>query len=216
MKDNGRLAIWNDCAAGWEEDYEDWYQSEHLFERLGVPGFRLGRRYRAVAAERTYFTYYETAGPETLSTPAYLERLENPTVWTQRMMSDAFTNMSRTVCACRWQVGVMRGAFAVTLSSADRLAEPEFEALLDSVAEQPSVARAELWVAAEDDGRPQSREEEMRGGDEKIAVCTLFETLREDDARELAACLEARLDFEGGRVDVYQLLCELSAEQLQR
>ena len=41
----GILALWNDCAEGKLETYEHWYASEHLFERLGIPGVVVGRRY---------------------------------------------------------------------------------------------------------------------------------------------------------------------------
>jgi hypothetical protein len=43
----GILAIWNDCARGTDAEFEHWFQSEHLAERLAVPGFRLGRRHEA-------------------------------------------------------------------------------------------------------------------------------------------------------------------------
>ena len=35
----GILAIWNDCRAGREAEFEAWFQGEHLLERLAVPGF---------------------------------------------------------------------------------------------------------------------------------------------------------------------------------
>ncbi|GIR54406.1 MAG: hypothetical protein CM15mP62_18770 [Rhodospirillaceae bacterium] len=48
MYGSGVLAIWNDCAVGSEETYEKWYQTEHLPERLSIPGFKNGRRYQAL------------------------------------------------------------------------------------------------------------------------------------------------------------------------
>ena len=36
----GVLALWNDCAPGQESAYEHWYQTEHLFERVGIAGSR--------------------------------------------------------------------------------------------------------------------------------------------------------------------------------
>ncbi|MGD8477411.1 MAG: hypothetical protein PVI98_09690, partial [Burkholderiales bacterium] len=62
----GVLAIWNDCLPEVEKQYEDWYMHQHLPERVGVPGFRIGRRYQALAAEPRYFTYYDTDTPEVL------------------------------------------------------------------------------------------------------------------------------------------------------
>ena len=34
----GILAIFNNVAAGREAEFEEWFQHEHLQERLGVPG----------------------------------------------------------------------------------------------------------------------------------------------------------------------------------
>jgi hypothetical protein len=62
----GILAVWNDCAPGSEGQYEAWYRGEHLPERVGIPGFRGGWRYRAIDAEPEYFTFYETDTPEVL------------------------------------------------------------------------------------------------------------------------------------------------------
>ena len=110
----GRLAIWNDCAPGREAEYETWYQGEHLPERLAVPGILRGRRYEAIAGEPHYFTYYETVSPGVFASPEYLERVENPTPMTRKIMSGIFIDMSRTVCrrvACH---GDTRGAVAVT------------------------------------------------------------------------------------------------------
>ena len=78
MSPKGILALWNDCAKGKEALYERWYQTEHLAERLAIPGSLRGRRYQAVNAIHGYFTYYETATPEVLISEPYLEILNNP------------------------------------------------------------------------------------------------------------------------------------------
>jgi hypothetical protein len=55
----GILAIFNNAAPGREAEFEEWFQHEHLQERLGVPGFLLGgRRYEAVQGEPRYFNFY--------------------------------------------------------------------------------------------------------------------------------------------------------------
>ena len=46
----GILAIFNDCRAGREAEFEAWFQGEHLIERLAVPGFLFGRRHKAFRA----------------------------------------------------------------------------------------------------------------------------------------------------------------------
>ena len=56
----GILAIWNDCASGSEAEYEHWYRTEHLAERVAVDGFVAGWRYVAIDAQPKYFTHYAT------------------------------------------------------------------------------------------------------------------------------------------------------------
>src|SRR5690606_25861722 len=94
----GILAIWNGCRPGREAEFEHWYQSEHLPERLAVPGFLLGRRYEAVVGSPRYYCCYLTQSPQVLISPAYLERLNAPTPMTQRVMSEMFIDMTRALC----------------------------------------------------------------------------------------------------------------------
>ena len=93
----GILSIWNDMDVEHEDFYEQWYMNEHFPERLGVPGFRRGRRYEAVEADRMYFSFYELDSPDVLFSEAYLARLNAPTAWTQRIMSVVLKGMFRTV-----------------------------------------------------------------------------------------------------------------------
>ena len=41
----GILAIFNNVAPGREAEFEEWFQHEHLAERIAVPGFLIGRRH---------------------------------------------------------------------------------------------------------------------------------------------------------------------------
>ena len=43
----GILAIFNNVAHGREAEFEEWFQHEHLPERIAIPGFLMGRRYEA-------------------------------------------------------------------------------------------------------------------------------------------------------------------------
>lgn len=60
----------------------DWWTNEHLPERLSTPGFLRARRYcyRDEAQNTTdYLTLYETETLETLTSEAYMDKLNNPT-----------------------------------------------------------------------------------------------------------------------------------------
>ena len=90
MSGLGILAIFNDVAAGREAEFDEWFQSEHLIERLGVPGFLFGRRHKAISGSAAYFNFYLVESPEVLTSKAYLERLDNPTPMTKKIMSEVF------------------------------------------------------------------------------------------------------------------------------
>ena len=90
----GVLAIWCDVDTDDLEQFSTWYR-EHLPERVGIPGFLSGRRYQAVGSPTPRFlTVYGTETLDVLASPAYLERLNNPTDLTRQTVP-LLKNMTR-------------------------------------------------------------------------------------------------------------------------
>jgi len=202
----GILAIWNDVNPGREADFDRWFQTEHLVERLGVPGFLYGRRHEAISGANRYFNLYVVEGPEVLTSKAYLERLDNPTPMTRMVMSEVFINMNRTICRRVARRGDFRGSYAVTVRFNEAADEAALAALMEDLVRDPAIASAELWVAAEAGG-PVSMEEKLRGGDRKIKACLMIDTLRQQPAEALGARMAK--DFPQAEVGVYRVLCQL-------
>lgn len=71
-----------------EEEFNAWYDDEHLPERLAVPGYRSARRWVAdgVPGRGKYLATYELDSAGVLQSDAYLQRLNNPTPWTKRCL----------------------------------------------------------------------------------------------------------------------------------
>ncbi|HEY5965983.1 MAG TPA: hypothetical protein VIU42_18365 [Xanthobacteraceae bacterium] len=205
----GILAIWNSVAPGLEGDFEEWYQHEHFHERIGVPGFLTGRRYEAVRGTPPYFCIYLTQSPAVLKSPAYIERLNNPTPQTRKIMSGPFRDMVRTVCGLTARFGAMRGSVAVTARFTVPPANSALEAVARELSADKAVACAEVWTAQSKADFPVSEEERLRGGDARIEACLMVETLRVPDAETVAASLSQR--FPGTTVGIYRLLCEIRA-----
>jgi len=206
---NGILAIFNDVAPGREDEFETWFQHEHLAERLAVPGFLIGRRYEALSGDRRFFNYYVTDAVDVLASPAYLARVNDPTPLTRRIMSAVFKNMIRTVCARSYVRGHMRGAAAVALRFDMAPDQAALRGAVDHLIADKAVVCGEIWTAADPAHLPQSAEERLRGGDRRIAACLLIETLRAEDAERIATELQAQ--FPQATVGTYRLLCELRA-----
>src|SRR5438067_11317252 len=88
IKRRGLLLTMTEPPAAMEEEFNAWYDAEHLPERLAIPGFRSARRWVAEVApgEGKYLATYELDGPGVLQSPAYLERFANATPWTRRCL----------------------------------------------------------------------------------------------------------------------------------
>jgi len=203
----GILAIWNDCRAGREAEFEAWFQGEHLQERLAVPGFLFGRRHAALSGSPAYFNFYLVESPAVLTSKPYLERLDNPTPMTKKIMSEVFLNMNRTVCHRTARRGAFRGAYAVTVRFNDQPDAGALTALAETLVQDPSVASCEIWTAVDPAGQPVSMEEKLRGGDKKIKACLMVDTLRQSNAEKLAERLSK--DLAGAETGVFRVLCQL-------
>ena len=205
----GILAIFNNVAPGREADFEEWFQHEHLAERLAVPGFLLGRRHEAVSGTRRFFNFYVTQSIEVLKSTAYLERLDHPTPMTRMVMSEIFKDMIRTVCHRTLRLGAMRGTAVLAVRFGERPAEATLRATIERLMQDKAVACGEIWSAADAREFPVSEEERLRGGDRKIAACLLVETLRVAEAEKIAVTLQS--EYPQAEIGVYRLLCEIGA-----
>ena len=204
--EQGILAIWNDVRPGQEAAFDAWFQGEHLLERLSVPGFKFVRRHEALVGAPRYFNFYIVDNPDVLTSKPYLERLDNPTPMTKKIMTEAFINMNRTVCHRAPRRGHFSGAFAVTVRFNDAPDMAKVTSLADELVQDTKIAGCELWTAVETGGAPVSAEEKLRGGDKKIKACLVADTLRKDEAETLAARLAKQ--FPDAEVGIYAVLCQ--------
>jgi hypothetical protein len=92
-----------------EEDFNRWYDREHLEERVAIEGFIEARRYVAEEGAPKYLCLYSTEQIEVLDSPAYKTRLANPTEWSKKTMA-RFKNMIRSVARITISRGNGRGA----------------------------------------------------------------------------------------------------------
>ncbi|MFV0298930.1 MAG: hypothetical protein ACK5JT_22740 [Hyphomicrobiaceae bacterium] len=181
---HGILSIWNDYPADDLDQYERWYMTEHFPERLGVPGFLRGRRYRAIEADRTYFTFYELTTPGVLFSEAYLERLDDPTAWTTHAMQN-WGSMFRTVCHRTARAGHAVGGFAAVarFDGPVNISRGQAAHIREQLAD-PRVVAVDLWHAASEQNAPTREASQRREADLNITAAILIETTCEKSARD--------------------------------
>jgi hypothetical protein len=127
---------------------------------------------------------------------------------TRMVMSEIFKNMIRTVCQQSFRIGNMRGALAVAARFSERPDENALKAMLENLSRDKGVACGEIWSAAGAAQPPLSEEERLRGGDRRLEVCLMVDTLRLQDAERVAGTLSGQ--FPAAAIGVYRLLCEIS------
>jgi len=208
----GILAIFHDCRAGREAEFEAWYQGEHLVERLAVPGFLFGRRFKGVAGTPGYFCFYLVEAADVLTSKPYLQRLDNPTPATRRMMAEVFVDMNRTVCRRVERRGRFRGAFAALARFKQKPDDAALSRSLEQLTSDNAVAGGEIWLAADGAGMPVSQEEQLRGGDQKITGALMIETLFQERAQTVGAQLAQQ--FPRANIGIFAALCEIGRSDL--
>lgn len=133
MPNKGLLLTMTETPPEFDADFNDWYDREHLPERLAIAGFASARRWQAdlKPGEGKYIATYELDCAAVLESPAYLAKFRDaPTPWTSRMLG-ACTVFRRWACE---QISPGRAAphpaatallLALGDSPTERMASPE-------------------------------------------------------------------------------------------
>ncbi len=79
------LVVYAETKPSHERDLNEWYNREHIDERISLPGFHRARRYVALKGTPKYLATYECDSVGDLATPAYLARLAQQTPWSDRV-----------------------------------------------------------------------------------------------------------------------------------
>jgi hypothetical protein len=92
----GIFLVYTDIDAKYEEEFNAWYNTEHLPELLAVPGILAAARYEAVKGGPTYLAFYELESVDVMQTPTFTNRPRTP--WGQRVTPSVIgSNLTRVV-----------------------------------------------------------------------------------------------------------------------
>jgi hypothetical protein len=91
MTSRGLLLTMTEPPPAMEEEFNAWYDDEHMAERLSIPGFRSAQRWVADVkpGEGKYLATYELDSLAVLSSRQYLSFFEKPTPWSKRCLGKA-------------------------------------------------------------------------------------------------------------------------------
>ena len=84
----GFLLVLMQCPPAMEEEFNAWYDSEHIPERVGIPGFLSGLRFVCLSGHPRWLAMYDLEQPQVLESPAYMKVAHgNASPWTKRVTS---------------------------------------------------------------------------------------------------------------------------------
>lgn len=163
------VAMWWSVRAEQRVEWGDWHSHEHFPERLGIPGFQRGSRWTSTRDAEGFFVLYELATYETLSSKFYLDRLNNPTPWSTKMMPHHL-GMVRSQCRI---VASFGGGVATSLATIRLSPQPGAEQgltaalseMFEALVVQPGLTGAHLLVTDTPQAASPTREQQIRGAD---------------------------------------------------
>jgi hypothetical protein len=93
----GLLLVMADIDPAIEHDFNQWYEQEHLAERMAIPGFLRARRFKAIEGSPKYLALYDLESPDVIKSADYRHVIgAGKSAWTRRM-EPQFRNFTRNV-----------------------------------------------------------------------------------------------------------------------
>jgi hypothetical protein len=161
MRGAGFLTIWSDIAPERETDYIHWLTREHTTERVSAGGFLAVRVFRALIPDhRRYLINYELETPEAVAGPDYVNRLNNPTPWTQRTLP-VLENFIRGGGRVLHAAGIGQGGFLTALTIAGQLPANSKD-IVDSLVQGDRIAAVRLFETDPDKTAVKTKEKGLR------------------------------------------------------
>jgi len=97
-KGRGIFLVYTDLDPKHEDEFNAWYNTEHLPELLSLPGFLDAARYVAYKGTPKYLAVYELENAEALKTAEFQKWRANPSPWSRRISPTVIgKNLSRTI-----------------------------------------------------------------------------------------------------------------------
>ncbi|PRH06423.1 DUF4286 family protein [Burkholderia gladioli] len=208
----GQLCIWTDTDPRTEDDFNAWYDREHMQERVAIPGFSHARRFLASdGATRRYLALYETVSLEVFRSEAYRQAFAQQTEWSLRSFERMRDNQRR-VGELAFAAGAGEGGrLALFVAAPAALAGAAWREAASAAAQAtPGVHAVRVFATDASLSAPIATGAGAPGAALGDAL-VLVEGSSAAAAHALAARLAALADVEAANVRAFDLLWRLAA-----
>lgn len=124
---NAMLMVATDIAPADEEDFNRWYDREHVEERVRIAGFLSGIRYQSLQGGRKYLGLYLTESLASFTSQAYQTAFSRQTPWSVANLGKMRDPMRR-VCTVESVTGIGTGSYLAILPLDRRSPGPDLNA----------------------------------------------------------------------------------------
>ncbi len=209
----GELLIWTSVDPAYEQDFNLWYDKEHMQERAAIKGFRWSRRYHSDTCERPYLALYQTDTLKVFTSEPYRQAFTKQTQWSERN----FTRMrdtSRRVNAVTPLAGVGTGA-AVALVCLESLEQAQAALELASTLTTSLEGALSLRALCPDPtlSTPLPSEDVTT---RKLEPFIVIEATSLSNAESAGTWLASKLTLPSARHHAFKLLWDLQSSDLER
>lgn len=210
---NGMLFVATDVAAQDEADFNQWYDREHVEERVRVPGFLSGTRYQALQGGRKYLGLYKTASLASFTSQAYRNAFNQQTPWSVASL-DKMRDPMRRVCTVEAVTGQGSGSHLSIIT----LERAQLGTLKDGItrlgaqlAELPGFVRSSLLVPDAELSSPLPKESREN---RQLLPMVLLESSSAEAGQQLSELACHTLKIPAGEALHYALGWQLTSQEL--
>ncbi|WP_288900421.1 DUF4286 family protein [uncultured Sneathiella sp.] len=223
---SGLMMFWADIDIPHVLRYQEWHNCEHIPERVSIPGFRNGRRYRSFDHEAQFVMFYETDTASVFNSQPYLNALNNPTPWTKEALT-YFREPVRNIYELINSMGE-RGDFVpsylatlrfnLDTARQDELVKIHANDWLTALCDLDHVSEARLYQVDEEISSIMTSERKIYGGgpgQQKYLAFIAADRPFDEIGNPIQAASEKIFGAESGRIDEFTNLSwlEISHEK---
>jgi hypothetical protein len=122
------LLTWMSVDAAHEDDFNRWFDREHIEERVRIPGFESGTRYRNRNGTRRYLGLYRTTSVAVFESAPYRNAFQHQTDWSV-MNLHRMQNAMRRVCSIHAETGVGTGGWLAIVRLGTTVGEDDYSSV---------------------------------------------------------------------------------------
>jgi len=209
------LTVWTDIPTDIESDFNDWYNREHLPDRiLRMPGFVQGRRYVAISGAPKFLTLYDLESSDVMLSDAHVALRRQRTA-RDLLFVPRFQNTIKGICDVVCRVGEGEGGMLIV---APLVAHTGREAgfsrwvchdLLPELMRARGVACA-TYATRNTGVMKASSAKDDRAGDRYLENLLVIEATDEGGVKTATRCLDTgRFESAGGGLHLLAAPCVL-------